>query len=238
MYKKNTFLAIIPARSGSKGLTDKNIKNLCGKPLIAWSIEVALSCKYIDDVIVSTDSEEYASIARFYGANVPFIRPNKFATDKASRKDVIKHTVDFFIKQKKQYNYIIFLEPTSPLRTTEDLNKAITTLIENKDGAEAIVGISELETFHPEFLIKLKNNFLNFLDRTQKSKVLRRQDLEKLYFYEGSLYISEVKKYLEKEFYHDKTLGYIVPRWKSLEIDEIEDFVMVEAIMKYKGYVK
>lgn len=238
MYKENTFLAIIPARSGSKGLSDKNIKNLCGKPLIAWSIDVALKCKFIDEVIVSTDSYEYAQIAKEYGASIPFLRPAKYATDKSSRKDVIKHTLDFYKQQGKKFDYIVFLEPTSPLRTVDDLNSAIIKLFKNKNNAEAIVGVCELEVFHPTFLVKLKNNFLRFLNKNQKSNVIRRQDLEKLYFYEGSLYISETKKYLEKEFYHEKTLGYIVPKWKSLEIDEIEDFIMVESIMKYKGYVK
>jgi N-acylneuraminate cytidylyltransferase/CMP-N,N'-diacetyllegionaminic acid synthase len=236
MYKNKSFIAIIPARSGSKGLPDKNIKDLLGKPLLSWSVDVALECKYIDEVIVSTDSVHYAEIAKSYGANVPFIRPAEFATDTASRKDVIKHALDFFTAQGKSFDYVVFLEPTSPLRTVDDLNAAIVELIDNHNGAEAIVGVSMLESFHPAFLIKLKNGFLDFLEDAQKSTVLRRQDLEKFYFYEGSLYISEVDKYLQKEFYHDKTLGYVVPRWKSLEIDEIEDFIMIEALMKYKGY--
>ncbi len=236
MYKNKSFIAIIPARSGSKGLPDKNIKHLCGKPLLSWSIEVALQSKYIDEVVVSTDSEEYATIAKSYGSNVPFIRPSEFATDIASRKDVIKHTLDFYKQEGKEFDYIIFLEPTSPLRTVDDINNAIKQLIESKDKAQSIVGVSELESFHPAFLINLNKGFLEFLNSNQKSTVLRRQDLETFYFYEGSLYISEVDSYLKKEFYHDGTLGYIVPKWKSVEIDDIEDFVMVESIMKYKGY--
>lgn len=238
MYKDKKFIAIIPARSGSKGLPDKNIKILNGKPLIAWSIETALECKYIDEVVVSTDSQKYAGISKEYGANVPFIRPVEYATDTASRKEVIEHTINFYKQNGKKFDYIVFLEPTSPLRTVDDLNIAIEQLMENKNGAESIVGVCELESFHPAFLIKLQNGFLEFLDSNQQSKVLRRQDLETFYFYEGSLYISDVDKYLQKEFYHNKTIGYVVPRWKSLEIDEIEDFIMIEAIMKYKGYIQ
>lgn len=238
MYKGKSFIAIIPARSGSKGLADKNIKELYGKPLIAWSIKTALECEYIDEVVVSTDSQQYADISKQYGANVPFIRPSEFATDTASRKDVIEHTINFYKQNGKDFDYIVFLEPTSPLRTINDLKIAIQQLVDNKNSAESIVGVSELESFHPAFLIKLQNGFLKFLDNNQQSKVLRRQELETYYFYEGSLYISEIEKYFEKEFYHNKTLGYIVPRWKSLEIDEIEDFIMIEALMKYKGYIK
>ena len=93
MYKGYSLIAIIPARCGSKGLPDKNIKILNGKPLMSWSIETALKCNYIDEVMVSTDSEEYAKIARRFGANVPFIRPAKYATDTASRKDLIKSPI-------------------------------------------------------------------------------------------------------------------------------------------------
>lgn len=236
MYKGYSLIAIIPARCGSKGLPNKNIKNLNGKPLMSWSIETALKCNYIDEVMVSTDSEEYAKIARRFGANVPFIRPDKYASDTASRKDLIQHTIDFYKKKGRQFDYIVFLEPTSPLRVLDDLNKSIETLLNDKNGAESIVGICKLENTHPEFLVELDNGFLDFSYSKQPSKILRRQDINTLYFYEGSLYISETNAYLEKEFYHSKTLGYIVPRWKSLEIDEIEDFVMIESIMKYKKY--
>lgn len=236
MYKGYSLIAIIPARCGSKGLPDKNIKILNGKPLMSWSIETALKCNYIDEVMVSTDSEEYAKIARRFGANVPFIRPAKYATDTASRKDLIKHTIDFYKKEGRKFDYIVFLEPTSPLRVLDDLKKSIEQLLNDKNGAESIVGICKLENTHPEFVVELDNGFLDFSYSKQPSKILRRQDLNTLYFFEGSLYISETNAYLEKEFYHSKTLGYIVPRWKSLEIDEIEDFVMIESIMKYKKY--
>ena len=118
----------------------------------------------------------------------------------------------------------------------DDLKKSIEQLLNDKNGAESIVGICKLENTHPEFVVELDNGFLDFSYSKQPSKILRRQDLNTLYFFEGSLYISETNAYLEKEFYHSKTLGYIVPRWKSLEIDEIEDFVMIESIMKYKKY--
>ena len=115
MYKDKSFIAIIPARSGSKGLPNKNVKELNSKPLIAWSIETALSCKYIDEVMVSTDSELYAKIAKDYGANVPFIRPAEIATDTASRREVIEHVIKYYQQDSKEFDYIILLEPTLSL---------------------------------------------------------------------------------------------------------------------------
>ncbi len=236
MYKGKSFIAIIPSRSGSKGLPGKNIKELNSKPLIAWSIETALGCKYIDEVMVTTDSEEYAKIATDYGANVPFIRPEELAADNSPRKEFIEHTINFYKKSNKQFDYLLLLEPTSPLTTSDDLCFAVEKLVNNENGAQAIVGVCKLESTHPEFLVKLKNDFLVFTNPEQESKVIMRQKLDTFYFYEGSLYISETNSYFEKEFYHNKTLGYVVPKWKSLEIDDLEDFIMVEAIMKYKGY--
>ena len=202
---------------------------------MAWSIEAGLKSKYIDRLIVSTDSEKYAEIAKDFGAEVPFIRPGKISTDVSSRQDVIKHALDFFRRKNKLYDYIVFLEPTSPLTTETDIDKSIEKLLLHKS-AESIVGVSLSEVYHPDFLVNLKNGFLNFINENQKSSVIRRQDLEDLYFYDGTLYISEVDKYLEKEFYHEKTLGYVTPKWKSLEIDDMYDFIMVEAIMQHKGY--
>jgi CMP-N,N'-diacetyllegionaminic acid synthase len=236
VYKNKTFLAIVPARSGSKGLPDKNIKNINGKPLMAWSIEAGLKSKYVDKLIVSTDSKKYSLIAERCGADVPFIRPDILSNDTSSRMDVIRHSLE---KIKKEdglvYDYIVFLEPTSPLTTSYDIDKAIEMLLSTAK-AESIVGVSLSEASHPSFLVELKQGFLNFINQEQKSQVVRRQDLNSLYFYDGTLYISEVSKYMEKEFYHEKTLGYVVPKWKSLEIDDIDDFIMVEAIMKHKGY--
>jgi len=236
MYKNKTFLAIIPARGGSKGLPGKNIKNLCGKPLIAWTIEKALKSKYLDEVIVSTDSEEIAKVAKQYGANVPFLRPAELATDTATTFSVIEHTVSFYKeKLNKEFDYIVLLEPTSPLREDDDIDLAIEKLLNSN--AKSIVGISKTESQNPAFLVLLdENGFLRGYE-DKNMKVLRRQDIKEVYFFEGSIYISKTDALLSKKtFYHNKTIGYITPKWKSLEIDDIYDFIMVEAIIKYKGW--
>ena len=236
MYKDKSFLAIIPARGGSKGLPGKNIKKLHGKPLIAWSIEAGLKSKYLDEVVVSTDYQNITDIAKEYGASVPFLRPDYLASDTATSFDAVKHTIDFYKDElKKEFDYIVLLEPTSPLREVGDIDLAIEKLLNSN--AESIVGISKTEDQNPAFLInKDKNEYISGYEN-KDMKVLRRQDINDVYFFEGTIYISEINTLLEKEtFYHENTIGYEVPKYKSLEIDDMDDFIMVEAIMNYKGY--
>ena len=225
MYKNNSFLAIIPARGGSKGLPGKNIKELCGKPLVVWSIEAGLNSKYLDEVMVSTDDEKIAEISKKYDANVPFLRPSELASDTATTFDTVKHTIDYYKNElKKEFDYIVLLEPTSPLREVCDIDMAIEILLESK--ADSIVGICN------------ENGLISGYEN-KDMRVLRRQDIKDVYFFEGTIYVSKTDVLLDKKtFYHDNTIGYEVPKYKSLEIDDIEDFVMVEAIMNYKGYKK
>lgn len=251
MYQAYTFLAIIPARSGSKGLPDKNIKYLCGKPLLAWSIESALDSKYIDEVVVSTDSSIYANIAKEYGANVPFLRPESLSGDTTTTFDVIEHCIKFYKESLgKEFDYVVLLEPTSPLRIKNssknigDIDRAIQELltyrdvnpyIESKAQAQSIVGISLTEGSNPAFLVELENGFIRPYENMD-FKPLRRQEIKPVYFFEGSLYISSIKAFLEyKGFYHHLTLGFEMPKWQSLEVDDIDDFAMVEAMaQRYK----
>jgi CMP-N,N'-diacetyllegionaminic acid synthase len=126
MYKEKTFLAIIPARGGSKGIPGKNIMQLCGKPLMAWSIESGFASRHIDEVMVTTDSEEIAAVARDYGAAVPFLRPAELATDTATTFEAVKHVIDYYASEKKKYfYYIVLLESTSPLRGKCDIDQMI-----------------------------------------------------------------------------------------------------------------
>jgi CMP-N,N'-diacetyllegionaminic acid synthase len=233
---KNKNLAIIPARSGSKGLPGKNIRQLIDKPLIAWSIEQALASKYISDVIVSTDSEEIAEIAISYGAKVPFLRPAYLAEDHSSTSDVLIHVIEELGKQNEFFEYVFLLEPTSPLRETKDIDSAFDTLL-NTPSAKSIVGVCRTEAQHPDFCVSL--NEKGFLESTNNFKVIRRQDIKEIFYFEGSIYISEINNYLKsKSFYHDKCLAYLFPKWKSFEIDDITDFVIVEALLKSNHLLK
>jgi CMP-N,N'-diacetyllegionaminic acid synthase len=236
MYKGKTFLAIIPARGGSKGLPRKNIKKLCGKPLIVWSIEAGLKSKYLDEVATSTDCQDIADVSKQYGASTPFLRPGHLASDISTSFDAIKHAIDYYKnKLNKKFDYIVLLEPTSPLRESSDIDLAIENLMNSN--ADSIVGIGRTEDQNPAFLVlKDGNNYISGYEN-KNMKVLRRQDINDVYFFEGSIYISKVDTLLDKKtFYHQNTIGYEVPKYKSLEIDDMDDFIMVEAIMKHKGY--
>ncbi len=236
MYKNKTFLAIIPARGGSRGLPGKNIKELCGKPLIAWSIESGLKSKYIDEVIVSTDYKTIADIAKEYGSSVPFLRPGHLASDTATSFDVVKHAVDFYKDELgKEFDCIVLLEPTSPLRTTQDIDMAIKLLLSSS--ATSVVGICKTEEKNPAFLVHMdQSNYISGYEN-EDMRILRRQDVKNIYFFEGSIYISYIKTYLYKQtFYHESTIGFEFTKYKSLEIDDMADFIMVEAMMKSKGY--
>lgn len=235
MIEGKKVIAIIPARGGSKGLPGKNIRFFCGKPLIAWSIEAGLASLYIDEVMVTTDSEEIANIAHEFGASVPFIRPAELANDTASSIAVIRHVLEYYEKSMQEYfDYTVLLEPTSPLRETVDIDNAIEKLLNNSE-ARAIVGICKTLAQNPAFLVKKKiDDFLVGYEDCDM-KILRRQEISDVYYFEGSVYVSETSTLLEKStFYHDTTMGYEFPKWKSIEIDDLDDFIMAEALMNHK----
>jgi CMP-N,N'-diacetyllegionaminic acid synthase len=223
-------LGVIPARGGSKGLPGKNIRPLNGKPLIAWTIDEAKASKMISKVIVSTDDKEIARVAEGYGAEVPFYRPAELASDTATSMDVIIHALDFFAAKGEHFDVVMMLEPTSPLRERADIDKAL-QMLASTEGAESVVGICKSEASHPDFLVTLTGE--GFLRSKADFIVKRRQELEDVYFYEGTLYASYVDVLRKKRnFYHNNTLGYIVPRWKSFEVDDMLDMVIIEAVMK------
>ncbi len=233
-------LFLIPARGGSKGLPKKNILPLCGKPLISWSIETGMKSllKYPGRVVVSTDDKTIADISLKAGAEVPFMRPAELSLDSTPSMDVVLHAFDFFEKKGEQFDLVVMLEPTSPQRDENDICGAIDQLLANKD-AESVVGISKTESAHPAFLVGMKDKFIVPYQKTEV-KVLRRQDLSELYFFEGSMYVSRVDSLKKRRsFYHEKTLGYVMPKWKSFEVDDKTDFVIIEALMnaKQKGVI-
>jgi CMP-N,N'-diacetyllegionaminic acid synthase len=234
MHKKKTFLAIIPARGGSKGLPNKNIKRLCGKPLIAWSIEAGLACQFIDEVMVTTDSEEIANLARGLGAVVPFLRPVKLASDTATTFDAVKHVIDYYSTVKRQiFDYIVLLEPTSPLRERSDLDQMIEKIASLDGDYDAIVSLGEVHE-HPSIMKKINGNQIEpYIQDLAIAN--RRQDNDPAFFPYGVGYIIKLKTLLdEKTFYPSRTIHHIIKRYQCYEIDDVYDFLAVENIMKYE----
>jgi CMP-N-acetylneuraminic acid synthetase len=234
MYADKKIIAIIPARGGSKGLTDKNIKDLCGKPLIAHTIQSAQKSKYLDEIIVTTDSQKIADIASKFGANIPFLRPDKLASDTSTSVDVVIHTLDFYKNNlAKEYDYIMLLEPTSPLREDADIDNMIEKLIDNSKHYDSICSIGEIGE-HPSIVKKIQNDTLvPFCSELQLTT--RRQDNEAAYFPYGVGYLVKTDTfYKEKTFYTQRNYFYKIQRYQCYEIDDIYDFLAVENILKYK----
>lgn len=230
-------VCVIPARSGSKGLADKNIRLLSGKPLLAWSIEAAINSKCFEKIVVSTDSEHYAEIARDFGAEVPFIRPAHLATDTASSIDVCIDILHFYQSQGLNFEFLNLLEPTSPLTTAGDIINAFDMLTESPQG-RSLVGVGEAVTHHPRFLCTISQQgflkpFLTNPGDEPPNPHVRRQDLNSsYYFYDGSIYLSYTADLQKiKSFYHENTLCKIFSKFQNFEIDDEDDFKIIEAIV-------
>ena len=235
MISHKKVIAIIPARGGSKGLPGKNIKLLGGKPLIAWSIQRALESKYIDEVLVSTDSEEIARIANDHGAKVPFLRPADLATDTATSVDTVIHALDFYRDNLTQaFDYVVLLEPTSPLREHADLDLMLELIDRQHADIDAVVSVGEVHE-HPSIMKRLEGNtMVPFHDAIASTK--RRQDNIPAYFPYGVGYI--IKESILRQtnsFYPARTGYHLIKRHQCYEIDDIYDFMAVDAVMKYQN---
>lgn len=232
MYNNKKILAIIPARGGSKGLPDKNIKPLCGKPLIGWSIEQAKLSKYIDDIFVTTDSEKIANTAKEFGIDIPFLRPAELANDTSSSIDVVEHVLSHYERKNLFFNYIVLLEPTSPLRKKNDLDTAIQLAVENET-ADGIISLGEVHMEHPMIVKKVSENgkISPYIDHVKK--ISQRQQEDKAYFPYGVIYMIKTDIFKkERAFYTNNILPYYIERWQNYEVDDIYDFIAIEAILK------
>tara|TARA_E500000331_G_scaffold358610_1_gene427476 strand:- start:10353 stop:11090 length:738 start_codon:yes stop_codon:yes gene_type:complete len=234
MIKDKKILGIVLARSGSKGLPGKNYKLLDGKPLVQYAIEAGTESKYIDNVIVSSDCSKCIDIAKNLGVDAPFIRPKFLSGDEVYSADVIEHAITYLNNKGDKYDLFVLLEPTSPLRDASDVDSALEIIIEKN--ATALVSVCLAEDQHPNFMFKeMENNRLTTWSG-EEFKQFRRQDIDQAYFLDGSVYISDVELFLSlRTFCHKDTVAYIVPKWKSFEVDDMCDFLCIEAIMNYRS---
>lgn len=226
-------LAIIPARGGSKGIPRKNIKVFNNKPLIAYTINEALKSKYIDRVIVSTEDDEIASVSKYYGAEVPFLRPKELSADSTPGIDPIIHCINWFNQNENYYpDYVCLLQCTSPLRKTKHIDEALEKIIYNE--SDSLVSVCESE-ISPYWMKKIEDGKMkDFLDATKFYS--RRQDIPKVYRLNGAIYISKTESLLNnKSFHTENTLPYVMDRITSIDIDDMVDFKFAEFLMK-EGY--
>lgn len=225
-------IAIIPARSGSKGLKDKNIKMLCGKPMLAYSIEAAIQSGKYDEIYVSTDSEQYASIAKENGANVPFLRSPSLSGDMAGTWDVVKETIFAYEKTGQKFDTITVLQPTSPLREVSDIIQSF-HLMEEKQ-ANAVIGVCEME--HSPLwsnTLNQEGNMKGFISTTILNQP--RQNIPLYYRINGSIYL--IKRGMLnciETLYDNNCYAYIMPKERSVDIDDELDFRVAEQMLILK----
>jgi CMP-N-acetylneuraminic acid synthetase len=229
---KLKILGIIPARGGSKGIPSKNIKELDGMPLIAYTIKAALNSN-LTHVIVSTDSQTIAEIAISYGANVPFLRPDNLATDTASSMPVAIHGLLEMEKLYEcQYDAIMLLQPTTPFRTTEDINNAISLLIEKE--TDSVISVVDVGGTHPARMKYLKEGLLIDPPFCEKKENQNRQELEPMFIRNGAIYLSKRNVLLKGTYKGDSCAALIMPNNRSVNIDTIFDFEYAEWLKSSK----
>ncbi len=219
-------LYLIPARGGSKGVPQKNIKPLCGKPLIYYTIDVAREIVNDEDICVSTDDPRIIKTVEDYGLTVPFIRPSEYATDTASSNDVIRHAINYFAGKGIDYDVVVLLQPTSPLRTASNIKEAIELY---SDEIDMVVSV---KPSHSANVICCDNKD-GFLEMTLNRKGLRRQDMSKYYEYNGAIYVLNSKSVLEKGLGNlEKVRKYVMTENQSWDIDSILDWDIIEMILE------
>jgi CMP-N,N'-diacetyllegionaminic acid synthase len=227
---KPRVLATIPARGGSKSVPHKNIYNLGGKPLIAYTIEEGLKSEFVTDLIVSTDNQEISKISKKLGAQVPFIRPAELSSDSALSFPVVKHAIEFMENEIGfQYDYHVMLQPTSPFRKAKHIDDALSMMI--KSSADSIVSVSGVNAYHPLRMKKLigKENYLvNYIDQGFEN-MKPRQVLPSVYIRNGAIYISS-----RESLFRDQSLvgpdcrGFVMDEKDSINIDSLVDMKIAE----------
>lgn len=227
-------IAIIPARGGSKEIPQKNIIDLGGLPLLAWSIRVARAAKVLDEVYVSTDDDEIAKIAKEYGARVPFLRPKELATDKATTVDAISH---FILKLKMENNcpdIVVLLQPTQPFRSVETIIKAIEAYKLTGSGVVSVSRVAE----HP-VLMRYFDKSTSVLTRLlgNVNSTVRRQDFSEVYRVNGAVYVNSVEDYLQKKSLNDNPIGVITTELEGVDIDTLDDLDYARFLIQHKKLV-
>lgn len=228
MHKDKTFLAIIPARGGSKRLHRKNVLDLAGKPLIAWSIETGIKSKYIDKVIVSSEDDEILSISKEFGAET-LKRPDNLASDIATTFDTVKHVID----NVEKYDYVVLLQATSPLRNEKHVDDAIELLATKK--ADAIISVCKMDHSPLWSNVLLESgNMRNFLK--DEIKNTRSQDLPPYYRLNGAIYVCSMQKLLQEKtfFIRENIFAYKMDRESSIDIDEDMDLKFARYLITHR----
>lgn len=232
MYKEKTILAVIPARGGSKGIPRKNIKDLNGKPLIAYTIEAAQKSRYLDYFFVSTEDQEIAEVSKKYGAPVPFMRPSELATDQAKAIPVLQRALSWLKEnQGKNFDYIMMLQPTSPQRLAEDIDKSIEKIVET--GADSCFSMKKLTDFSIAKLKVLDGDKILPLGEDEGKESKPRTELGPVIYKRNcAVYLTRVDLIMEGDMFGKDSRAYVMPEERSVDINTPFDFELAEFMMR------
>lgn len=229
MVRNKRFLAIIPARSGSKGIRDKNIKEMNGKPLMGYTIDACKKAGFFDDILVSTDSKIYQQIAIGLGAEAPFLRPPQLSGDQAASGDVILHALSEMKRLGKEYDYFMLLQPTSPLRNEEHILESVKLLFEKE--ADSVISVCPYDCMCYLSVTITETGEMKAPDSLKKQ--IRRQDAMSGCRINGAIYLASVPSYLKYgDFYSGKTYPYFMNPVDSIDIDDTSQFYLAKLILR------
>lgn len=227
MYKDKKILGVITARGGSKGIPRKNIKDLAAKPLIAHTIEAAKGSQYLTRCIVSTDDQEIADIALKFGADIPFIRPAELAQDQSMSIEVVQDVLTKLAEEfGETYDYLMILQPTSPLRNAQDIDQAIKKIVETK--ADSVMSMVELVDFSLKKLKKIEDDQILAIVEAEGHQSARRQDLSKIYKRNCAIYLTKTELIKNGDLFGLISRPYIMPEERSIDINKPIDFLLAE----------
>lgn len=230
MLKNKKICCIITARKNSKGLKKKNFRKINGKPIFFYPIRAAKQSKYIDKIFFNSDSKSMCHDAKLYGASVSFVRPKNLAASKTKSSEVLLHHIQ---KENldKQFDYLLLLEPTSPLTNSNDIDKAIKKLIYNSKKFTSLVSVAQTTTPNSFLSFSVKRNKLH-ANNNKKFYTTRRQDFPKRVFIDGSLYLTSIKDFIiYKSFLQKNTTFIILEKFKNFQIDDFVDYEIVKFLM-------
>lgn len=230
MPKNRKILGIITARGGSKGIPDKNIRPLMGKPLILYTIEAARQSKFLTRCIVSTESAEIAEIARRAGADVPFLRPKELATDESLALDVLAHVITELQKKGETYDYVLMLQPTSPLRTAADIDACIELAVKND--ADSVFSLKKIPDFAIQKLKKIGNGEIKPLLEEERGQSAPRHKGPDVYKRNCAIYLTRTALILKGDQFGRKSMAYVMPEERSIDINTPTDFELAEFWLK------
>ena len=232
MKQNKSFLCLMLARGGSKGVPGKNLKLLRGKPLIYYTIKAVQDSGIFDRFILSTDSQEISEVAKIYGLEVPFLRPEELAKDDSPALDAIKHALEWVQANDKRYDYVQYIFPTAPLRTAEDICSGIKVLFEKN----ADMVISVCQTSHPPYWSNVLPDDHSLKGFIKPEHLRNRQEVPVTYRLNGAIYVAKWDVFYEKRnWYEQNTYAYIMPAERSVDIDSEFDFKLAELLLREQG---